>query len=165
MYRQKLHDSKQKKVQSWEQKTQRSPFLIDLLAEVKCTWCWCFCSAVSLPGTVDPLISTNASSAPFGVESPGLHCLNRLPRRTLNTYMPTELLNVLQTSSHRLCPWSSQRYLRENISQEDPRTPILRYSNRVITSLRRPSRILMQHVSIQSFISLHVPNLHDVPLC
>ncbi|CAM9164887.1 unnamed protein product [Discosporangium mesarthrocarpum] len=33
LYRQRLQDSKNRKVQTWEQKTQRSPFLVDLLAE------------------------------------------------------------------------------------------------------------------------------------
>ncbi|CAM9426008.1 unnamed protein product [Laminaria digitata] len=33
MYRRRLQESKHKKVQSWEQKTHRSPFLINLLAE------------------------------------------------------------------------------------------------------------------------------------
>ena len=35
MYRRRLQESKHKKVQSWEKKTNRSPFLINLLAEVK----------------------------------------------------------------------------------------------------------------------------------
>lgn len=34
MYRRRLQESKHKKVQSWEKKTHRSPFLINLLAEV-----------------------------------------------------------------------------------------------------------------------------------
>eukprot|EP00752_Nemacystus_decipiens_P008964 g8002.t1 len=33
MYRRRLQESKHKKVQSWEKKTHRSPFLINLLAE------------------------------------------------------------------------------------------------------------------------------------
>lgn len=35
MYRRRLQESKHKKVQSWEKKTHRSPFLINLLAEVR----------------------------------------------------------------------------------------------------------------------------------
>lgn len=41
MYRRRLQESKHKKVQNWEKKTHRSPFLINLLAEVQ-----------KLPGTI-----------------------------------------------------------------------------------------------------------------